>query len=51
MEEKKLTASRGEAFVRPQVRGAILDALRRAGLPDVGAVDVIETHDCFTTTK
>ncbi len=49
--EEKLVASRRDAFVCPQVRGAIGDAFRRAGLPDVSAVDVIETHDCFTTTQ
>jgi acetyl-CoA C-acetyltransferase len=49
--DEKLVASRGDAFVCPQVRGAIEDALRRAGLPDAGPVDVIETHDCFTTTQ
>ena len=24
---------------------------RRAGVPDVGAMDGLETHDCFTTTE
>jgi acetyl-CoA C-acetyltransferase len=48
---EKLVASRGDAFVCPQVRGTITDAFRRAGVPDVSAIDVIETHDCFTTTQ
>ena len=49
--EGKLVASRGDAFVCPQVRGAITDAFGRAGIGGVDAVDVIETHDCFTTTQ
>jgi acetyl-CoA C-acetyltransferase len=49
--EEKLVASRGNAFVCPQVQATIADAFARAGLPDVGAVDLIETHDCFTTTQ
>jgi len=49
--DRKLEASRGEPYVCPQVRGAVLDAFRRAGLPGVEGLDVIETHDCFTTTQ
>lgn len=41
----------GGPYLFPQVRGAIEDALRRAGLPDAWAVDAIECHDCFTTTE
>ena len=32
-------------------RQAIVDAFRRAGLPDVWSVQGIETHDCFTTSE
>lgn len=49
--EEKLVASRTDTFVCPQVRRTIEDAFRRAGIADVEAVDVIETHDCFTTTQ
>ncbi len=49
--EDKLAASRAEAFILPHMAGAIADAFRRAGLPGVGAVDVIETHDCFSITE
>lgn len=49
--EAKIRASRGQAYVFPQVRGTITDAFGRAGLADVGQIDVIETHDCFTTTE
>jgi acetyl-CoA C-acetyltransferase len=46
----KLEASRGQPFVFPFIRRTIEDAFRRAGIGDVEAVDVVETHDCFTTT-
>lgn len=47
----KVEASRGEPYVFPHVRGAVTDALGRAGLPDVFALDAVEVHDCFTTTE
>ncbi|MFT3765019.1 MAG: acetyl-CoA acetyltransferase [Minicystis sp.] len=47
----KIAASRGEPYVFPHVRRAITDAFARAGVPDAGAIDTIETHDCFTTTQ
>lgn len=47
----KLERSKGEAFVFPHVRKAITDAWTRAGLAGIGAVDGIETHDCFTSTE
>jgi acetyl-CoA C-acetyltransferase len=47
----KLEESRGQPFVFPHVRQAITDAFGRAGLEGAGDVDVIETHDCFTTTQ
>lgn len=49
--DAKIEASRSEPYVFPQVRGAILDAFRRAEIPDVSAIDAIETHDCFTPTE
>jgi acetyl-CoA C-acetyltransferase len=49
--EAKVRASRGEPYVFPHVRGTITDAFGRAGLAGVEQVDVIETHDCFTTTE
>lgn len=47
----KLEATRGkkDEYLFPHVRGTITDALRRANTT-IDAVDVIETHDCFTTT-
>lgn len=48
--DDKIAEGADGPYVFPQVRGAIQDAFRRAGLPGVDAVDFIETHDCFTPT-
>ena len=47
----KVKASEGKEYVFPQVRRAIEDAHRRAGVDDISQVDLLETHDCFTTTE
>lgn len=47
----KIERSRGERYVFPHVRQAIMDAFQRAGIPGPGALDGIETHDCFTSTE
>jgi acetyl-CoA C-acetyltransferase len=47
----KVRASAEQPYVFPQVRRAIEDARRRAGITDLGQVDVVETHDCFTSTE
>jgi acetyl-CoA C-acetyltransferase len=47
----KVAASAGQPYVFPEVRRAIGDAFRRAGVRDVHELDGIETHDCFTTTE
>lgn len=47
----KVQASAGQPYVFPHVRGAVTDALARAGLPDVFGLDAVEVHDCFTTTE
>jgi acetyl-CoA C-acetyltransferase len=49
--EPKLRSSAEAEYVLPHVRRAITDAFDRAGLPDVAAVDGIETHDCFTPSE
>ena len=49
--EAKVRASAGQPYVFPEVRRAITDAFRRAGLRGVEDLDGIETHDCFTTTE
>lgn len=46
--EEKLVASRGDTYVCPHVRGAILDAFRRANVVDPFELSAIEVHDCFT---
>jgi acetyl-CoA C-acetyltransferase len=45
-----MRASAGQPYVFPQVRGAIEDARRRAGL-SLDRIDAIETHDCFAITE
>jgi len=47
----KVAESEGAEYVLPHVRSTITDALSRAGMADVNAIDGIETHDCFTTSE
>lgn len=47
----KVRGSEGNPYVFPQVRRAIEDARARAGVTDLGQIDVVETHDCFTATE
>jgi acetyl-CoA C-acetyltransferase len=49
--EDKIVDSRNHRYVLPHVRSTITDALRRAGIADINGIDVIETHDCFTTSE
>lgn len=52
--EAKIERSRGGPLVFPHVRRAIVDARRRAGLPEAVsecAIDGFEVHDCFTITE
>jgi acetyl-CoA C-acetyltransferase len=37
-------------YLFPQLRGAVVDAYRRAGVAGPDALDVVELHDCFTIT-
>lgn len=49
----KLADSEGQPHVFPQVRRCIVDALAQAGLEGPEAwrgLDLVETHDCFTST-
>jgi acetyl-CoA C-acetyltransferase len=48
---KKVSDSAECEYVLPVTRQAILDAYRRAGITDCWELDVIETHDCFTTSE
>ena len=47
----KLTASRGSAYQFPHVRQAVTEAYQRASIEGPEALDLIETHDCFTATE
>ncbi|MBM3504872.1 MAG: thiolase domain-containing protein [Alphaproteobacteria bacterium] len=49
--EDKFRESPNDPYILPHVRGAIADAYRRAAIAGPDALDVIETHDCFTTTE
>jgi acetyl-CoA C-acetyltransferase len=49
--DAKIKASEGQPFVFPQVRRAVEDARRRAGVNDLAEIDVVETHDCFAMTE
>jgi acetyl-CoA C-acetyltransferase len=49
--EEKLRRSAASSYVLPHVREAFLDALRRAGLTDVFALDGVEIHDCFSPSE
>jgi acetyl-CoA C-acetyltransferase len=48
---KKVADSVGNEYVLPMTRKAITDAYARAGINDCWDLDVIETHDCFTTSE
>lgn len=49
--DAKIAESRGQPYVLPHTRQAILDAFRRAGVHDCWGLQAIETHDCFTTSE
>jgi acetyl-CoA C-acetyltransferase len=49
--DTKVAESKNSPYVLPHTHQAIVDAFRRAGLPDVWSVQGIETHDCFTTSE
>ena len=49
--DAKVRASAASEYVFPQVRGAIEDARRRAGVSDLSQIDTVETHDCFAMTE
>ena len=49
--QAKLDRSQGQPYVFPHVRQVVTDAFRRAEIPGVGALDGIETHDCFSMSE
>jgi acetyl-CoA C-acetyltransferase len=48
--DTKMAESRGNAYVLPHTRQAIVDAFARAGAT-LEQISGIETHDCFTTSE
>ncbi len=48
---KKVEDSKDSEFVLPMTRKAIMDAYQRAGIKSCWDLDLIETHDCFTTSE
>lgn len=48
---EKLKAAGDSPWLFPHLRRTITDALGRAGLNDANALDVIETHDCFSMSE
>jgi acetyl-CoA C-acetyltransferase len=49
--DTKVAESRGNLYVLPHTRQAILDAFKRAAVGSVKSISAIETHDCFTTSE
>ena len=49
--QPKFDRSQGQPYVFPHVRQVVTDAFRRAAIPDVSALDGIETHDCFSMSE
>ncbi|MGA2173004.1 MAG: acetyl-CoA acetyltransferase [Sedimentisphaerales bacterium] len=49
--DRKIADSKDKEYVLPMTRRAITDAYQRAGLKDCWELNVIETHDCFTTSE
>ena len=49
--DDKIAESADDRFVLPHVRSTITAAMGRAGIADATGIDVIETHDCFTTSE
>jgi len=48
--EKKMQESQDHEYILPWTRQAVVDSYKRAGL-DIDQIDVIETHDCFTSSE
>lgn len=47
----KTKESKGDQYILPYTRKAIVDAYEQAELDDCWGLDCIETHDCFTTSE
>ncbi len=48
---EKIKDAAENGYILPLTRKAILDAYCQAGISDCWDLDVIETHDCFTTSE
>lgn len=48
---RKIADSAEGPYVFPQVHRAVMDARARAKIADIGQIDAIETHDCFTSSE
>ncbi|SDY81635.1 acetyl-CoA C-acetyltransferase [Amycolatopsis xylanica] len=46
----KLERAADADYLFPQLRGAVTDAYKRAGIAGPEALDLVELHDCFTIT-
>jgi acetyl-CoA C-acetyltransferase len=49
--KRKLELSQTNGLIFPHVKRTFDDALKRAGLVDVHALDLLEVHDCFSMTE
>lgn len=48
--QNKIAESKDHDFILPWTRQTVLDSYKRAGL-DIDQIDVVETHDCFTSSE
>lgn len=46
----KVAESKGNDYILPWTRQTVVDAYKRASL-DIDQIDVLETHDCFTSSE
>ncbi|MBT8152052.1 MAG: thiolase domain-containing protein, partial [Gammaproteobacteria bacterium] len=49
--DRKLELNRGSSLLFPHVKDTFDEALDRAGMADVHALDGLEIHDCFSITE
>ncbi|WP_067825310.1 acetyl-CoA acetyltransferase [Nocardia inohanensis] len=49
--DAKLAYSADDPYVFPHLHHTVRDALDRARLPDIDAVDAVEVHDCFSMSE
>lgn len=49
--KEKLRLSEGQPYLFPHITQLFQQALKRAGLKDIQAIDGLEVHDCFNITE